>query len=120
LRANIDGYQRQASIAEHDGTFSLYTQDSALSFKLAQPDLGDDSDTAVGGGLTAPMNGTLVTLLAKPGCDVKKDDALLVIEAMKMEHTIRAPFDGKIIEFYYQPGDLVDGGVELVNLVAAE
>jgi 3-methylcrotonyl-CoA carboxylase alpha subunit len=66
------------------------------------------------------MNGTVVNLLVKAGNDVQKDDGLLVIEAMKMEHTIRAPQDGKIIEFYYQPGDLVDGGAELVNFVTAE
>ena len=120
LRANIDGYQLQASIAEHDGTFSLYTQDSALSFQLAKPDLGDDTDTGGGGGLAAPMNGTMVTLLAEVGAEVKQDDALLVMEAMKMEHTIRAPADGTVIEFYYQPGDLVDGGAELLAFETTE
>jgi len=120
LLANIDGYQRRASIAEHDGTFSLYTQDSALSFREVQPDTGDDSDAVAAGGLTAPMNGTVVTLLATAGSEVKKDDGLLVIEAMKMEHTIRAPQDGQLIEFYYKPGDLVDGGAELVRFEAAE
>jgi len=39
----------------------------------------------------------------------------LVMEAMKMEHTIRAPADGKVVEFYFQPGDLVDGGSELLS-----
>jgi 3-methylcrotonyl-CoA carboxylase alpha subunit len=120
LRANIDGYQRQASIAEHDGSYSLYTHDSALSFELAKPDLGDDSDSAAGGGLTAPMNGTMVTLLAEPGASVKKDDALLIMEAMKMEHTIRAPADGKVVEFFYQAGDLVDGGAALLEFEADE
>jgi 3-methylcrotonyl-CoA carboxylase alpha subunit len=120
LRANIDGYQRQASIAEHDGSFSLYTHDSALSFELATPDLGDDTDTGGGGGLTAPMNGTMVTLLTEVGAEVKKDEALVVMEAMKMEHTIRAPFDGKVTAFYYQPGELVDGGAELLAFEASE
>ncbi|MEH6582510.1 MAG: acetyl/propionyl/methylcrotonyl-CoA carboxylase subunit alpha [Halioglobus sp.] len=120
LRANIDGYQLQASIAEHDGIFSLYTQHSALSFQLAKPDLGDDSDTAAAGGLNAPMNGTMVTLLVEVGGQVSKDDPLLVMEAMKMEHTIRAPADGTVLEFYYQPGDLVDGGAELLSFEATE
>ncbi|MEH6593063.1 MAG: biotin/lipoyl-containing protein, partial [Halioglobus sp.] len=120
LRANIDGYQLQASIAEHDGTFSLYTQHSALSFQLAKPDLGDDSDTGAAGGLNAPMNGTMVTLLVDVGGQVSKDDPLLVMEAMKMEHTIRAPADGMVLEFYYQPGDLVDGGAELLSFEVTE
>ncbi len=115
LHANLDGYQLRATVAEHDGSYSLYTQDSALTFSLAQPDLGDEEAGEGAGGLTAPMNGTMVTLLAEVGTEVKKDDALLVMEAMKMEHTIRAPADGLVKAFYYQPGDLVDGGSELVD-----
>jgi 3-methylcrotonyl-CoA carboxylase alpha subunit len=120
LNANLDGYLLRASVAEHDGSFSLYTQDSALGFSLVSPDLGDLDDVGAGGGLTAPMNGTMVTLLVEPGTEVKADDALLVMEAMKMEHTIRAPKDGKVVAFYYQPGDLVDGGAELVDFEVSE
>ena len=120
LSANLDGYLLRASVAEHEGSFSLYTQDSALSFSLVAPDLGDADDAGAGGGLTAPMNGTMVTLLVEPGDEVKADDALLVMEAMKMEHTIRAPKDGKVLAFFYQPGDLVDGGAELVEFEASE
>lgn len=118
LRANLDGYQFTATVAEHDNTYSLYTQYSALSFKKAEADLGDADADAGAGGLTAPMNGTMVTLLVEAGSDVKKDDALLVMEAMKMEHTIRAPADGTVKGFYYQPGELVDGGAELVDFEA--
>ena len=122
LLANVDGYQLKASVAEHnDGdqiNYSLYTQDSALSFGLVEPDLGDLEGDLGGGGLTAPMNGTMVTLLVDTGESVKKDDALLVMEAMKMEHTIRAPADGQVTEFYFQPGDLVDGGAELLAFEA--
>ena len=60
LHANLDGYQLRASVAEHDGSFSLYTQDSALTFKQAQPDLGEADAGEGEGGLTAPMNGTMV------------------------------------------------------------
>ena len=66
------------------------------------------------------MNGTMVTLLVEPGAEVKADDALLVMEAMKMEHTIRAPKDGIVRAFYYQPGDLVDGGAELLDFEVSE
>ncbi len=118
LRANLDGYQFTASVAEHDGSYSLYTQYAALTFSEAKPDLGDlDADSGAGG-LIAPMNGTMVTLLVEPGSSVQKDDALLVMEAMKMEHTIRAPADGTVNAFYYQPGELVDGGTELVDFSA--
>ncbi|MEH6589880.1 MAG: acetyl/propionyl/methylcrotonyl-CoA carboxylase subunit alpha [Halioglobus sp.] len=120
LSGNLDGYLLSASVAEHDGIFSLYTQDSAITFRLIEADLGDDTDTGAGDGLTAPMNGTMVTLLVEAGAAVTADTALLVMEAMKMEHTIRAPADGKVVEFYYQAGDLVDGGTELLSFEIAE
>ncbi|ARN76222.1 acetyl/propionyl/methylcrotonyl-CoA carboxylase subunit alpha [Oceanicoccus sagamiensis] len=120
LKATLDGHQLSATVAEHQAGYSLYTQDSAVTFNLLQPDLGDTEDCAGAGGLAAPMNGTMVALLVEAGATVKKDDALLVMEAMKMEHTIRAPADGKVVEFYYQAGSLVDGGSELVNFEAVE
>ena len=81
------------------------------------PDLGLDDELA-GGNLTAPMNGTVVTLLSELGATVAKGDTLLVMEAMKMEHCIIAPADGQVAEFYFQPGDLVDGGAELLAFEA--
>jgi 3-methylcrotonyl-CoA carboxylase alpha subunit len=117
LRANINGHQGRVAIAAHNGQFSLYSQDAAVVFSVQQPDLGEAGETA-GAGFTAPMNGTVVTLLAAAGDTVVKGDALLVMEAMKMEHTIRAPADGKVLEFFYRAGDLVDGGAELLTFEA--
>ena len=66
------------------------------------------------------MNGTIVTLMVEPGSAVSEGDSLLVIEAMKMEHTIRAPSAGTVDSFYYQVGDLVDGGAELLKFKTDE
>ena len=82
--------------------------------------MGDNNDTSIGHGLSAPMNGTIVTLLVEAGTSVAKDDPLLVMEAMKMEHTIRAPAAGIVSEFYFQAGSLVDGGAELLAFEANE
>jgi 3-methylcrotonyl-CoA carboxylase alpha subunit len=57
----------------------------------------------------------MVALLVDAGAKVKKGDALLVMEAMKMEHTVRAPADGQVVSFYYKAGELVDGGTELLE-----
>jgi len=51
---------------------------------------------------------------------VAKGETLMVMEAMKMEHSIVAPSDGKVSEFFYQPGELVDGGAELLAFEIAE
>jgi 3-methylcrotonyl-CoA carboxylase alpha subunit len=64
------------------------------------------------------MNGTMVALLVEPGSQVEAGTPLLVMEAMKMEHTIRAPTAGTVKAFYFQPGELVDGGAELVQFEA--
>ncbi len=120
LYADVDGYRSRVPVAEHDGVISLYTEDSALQIREVQPDLGDADDSHGEGALTAPMNGTVVTLLAEVGASVEKGAALLVMEAMKMEHTIRAPADGTVEEFFYAPGDLVEGGAELLGFTASE
>ncbi len=65
--------------------------------------------------LIAPMPGTLVAQLVKTGQDVTKGDKLIVIEAMKMEHTLFAPRDGRIKQTHYKIGDLVKEGAELLE-----
>ncbi len=75
------------------------------------------ADGAVEGGrLTAPMPGKLVAFLAAPGDVVKLGQALAVMEAMKMEHTITAPRDGTVQALLYAVGDQVLEGEELMRL----
>ena len=66
------------------------------------------------------MNGTIVALLAQVGVLVDTGTPLLVMEAMKMEHTIRAPGPGVVQAFYYQSGELVAGGAALLDFAASE
>jgi 3-methylcrotonyl-CoA carboxylase alpha subunit len=68
------------------------------------------------GRLTAPMPGKVVALLAEAGARVEKGTPLLVLEAMKMEHTIKAPRAGRVKAFRFEPGDQVSEGAELVEL----
>ncbi|MEI8171460.1 MAG: biotin/lipoyl-containing protein, partial [Rhodoferax sp.] len=71
-----------------------------------------------GGRLTAPMPGKVVSFAVKAGDKVTKGQALAVMDAMKMEHTIAAPMDGVVAELLYAPGDQVTEGSELLKLVA--
>ncbi len=119
LHAEINGHRLHATVVAHDGIYSLFTQDAALQFSVIAPDCGDIDGDSGEGGLTAPMNGTIVALPVAAGATVNKDDPIVIMEAMKMEHTIRAPADGTVVEFYFKEGDLVDGGAELVNFEAA-
>ena len=68
------------------------------------------------GGLSAPMPGRVRRLLTSEGAAVEKGQALLVLEAMKMEHAIRAPRDGSVRRLLVAEGDLVEAGAELIEL----
>jgi 3-methylcrotonyl-CoA carboxylase alpha subunit len=69
---------------------------------------------AEGGRLTAPMPGKIVAVMTEKGRAVKKGEPLLIMEAMKMEHTISAPHDGEIAEILYAVGDQVSEGAQLL------
>lgn len=68
------------------------------------------------GGLTAPMNGSVVRVLVEPGQQVEAGAALLVLEAMKMEHSIRADQAGTVTQVLYAEGDMVSEGSLLLEL----
>jgi len=68
------------------------------------------------GGLTAPMNGSVVRVLVKPGQQVAAGELLVVVEAMKMEHSIRAAEAGEVTAIHCAEGDLVEEGRVLVAL----
>ena len=119
LLATVDGHQSSATIAEHGSGCSLYTQQGATHFTRVEPDLDLGDGQEQHGGFTAPMNGTIVALLVDVGAPVSKGDTLLIMEAMKMEHAIKAPASGVVEEFYFQPGDLVAGGAELLVFAPA-
>jgi 3-methylcrotonyl-CoA carboxylase alpha subunit len=75
---------------------------------------GDEAEH--GGHLTAPMSGTVVAVMVAPGDAVEKGAALIVLEAMKMEHTIVAPAPGRVAAVNFGVGDRVGEGADLVDL----
>jgi 3-methylcrotonyl-CoA carboxylase alpha subunit len=68
------------------------------------------------GRLTAPMPGKVIAFHVKAGDRVERGQALAVMEAMKMEHTLHAPRDGQVLELLYAAGDQVAEGGELLRL----
>jgi len=69
------------------------------------------------GDLTSPISGKVVNVKVKHGQSVKKGDVLMVIEAMKMEYLIRAPFKGKVKKVNFSVNDQIEIGQETVELV---
>ncbi len=105
-----------ATVYAHGERYAVFTH--AGSALLAEYDpLAHAGDAAgAGGRLTAPMPGKVVSFLAQPGDRVLAGQALAVMEAMKMEHTISAPHDGVVEELLYGVGDQVAEGGELLRL----
>jgi len=114
LQFSIDGYRSQATISHHNNKISLYRPNGVFNFTHIQPDCGIQEDSQAHGGLTAPMNGTMVSVLVAPCEQVEKDQPLVIMEAMKMEHTIRAPANGIVDAIYFKQGEMVDGGAALL------
>jgi 3-methylcrotonyl-CoA carboxylase alpha subunit len=114
----VEGHRQRGTLAKTQDGFTLYMAKGACHFREVLPDLGEADASGANADLAAPMNGTIVALLAEVGSTVEANTPLLVMEAMKMEHTIRAPAAGTVNAFYYQPGDLVDGGAELLDFSA--
>ncbi|WP_193165618.1 acetyl/propionyl/methylcrotonyl-CoA carboxylase subunit alpha [Microbulbifer hainanensis] len=97
---------------------TVFIDGTQVEFKVLPPDIGESGDQAHG--LDAPMNGTIVALLVEPGTQVEKDQPLLVMEAMKMEHTLRAPAAGTVEQFFCAAGELVDGGSLLIDFAVSD
>ena len=98
----------------------IFTPRGAAVLQLQDPLAHAGEGHSEGGRLTAPMPGKLVSFAVKAGDTVTKGQALAVMEAMKMEHTIAAPADGVVQELLYAPGDQVAEGAELIRMEAAE
>ena len=107
-----------STIASKNDGFDLFTPKGFFHCRELHPDLGVDDLHMDSGNLKAPMHGTLIALMVTTGASVRKGDTLVVMEAMKMEHTVVAPSDGVVTEFYFQAGSLVEGGAELLSFEA--
>ena len=112
LRLELDGHQFEAHLSHHRGQYQLYTGAGCINFALRMVDVAGSQSH--GSHFVAPMNGTIVAHLVSPGDKVEAGQAVLVMEAMKMEYTLRAEVAGTVEAFNADPGSLVDGGVELV------
>ncbi len=74
------------------------------------PRFTDPADAVASGSLLAPMPGTVVKVSVEAGATVAAGDAVLVLEAMKMQHTVTAPHAGTVAEINVEPGAQVASG----------
>ena len=118
LDLRLGGQRITAFVHRHADTAQVFTDRGAAGVTVVDPLAHAGQNQAEAGRLTAPMPGKVVSFAVKAGDSVTRGQALAVMEAMKMEHTIAAPADGVVEELLYAPGDQVSEGAELLRLVA--
>ncbi|MGD9989723.1 biotin carboxylase N-terminal domain-containing protein [Pseudonocardia sp.] len=117
----IDGVRRRYTVTRAAGVSYVDGPDGSVA--LAEvPRFADPNAAAAAGSLLAPMPGGVVRVLAEAGAAVTAGQPLVVLEAMKMEHTVAAPVDGIVSEIHVAQGDQVDTGqvLAVVDEVAEE
>lgn len=108
-RQKIGFNQNTDSLTIYDDTHA-----NAIKFGYPKANYGQADEGAGQDGLVAPMPGVICEVRVSPNQKVKKDDILLSMEAMKIIYTIKAPTDGIVDNIYYQAGEQVKAGDELV------
>ena len=115
LSAVLGDHRTKVRVSRYGDTISVFIKHQRYDF-IYQTEVATEVDGSEhAGSLTAPMNGTIVAVMAKAGATVKAGDTLVIMEAMKMEYSIKAPKNGVVNEVFYAAGDLVKDGAELVD-----
>ena len=115
MTAILDNMQRRADVVEEHEHLVIF--DAGHSYRLKHaPDSDHSSEEEAPGSLISAMPGRVVEVMVSEGQQVKKGDALLVLEAMKIEHIIAAPHDGTVQSLHYHEGELVEEGMQLLVL----
>jgi len=110
----LDGAALHGTVRRDGELLHVFTGGDHYTLHYADPMAHAGEHEALGGRLTAPMPGKVVAVLVKNGQEVGKGEPLVIMEAMKMEHTISAPGDGLVEDVLYQVGDQVADGAPLL------
>ena len=112
----LDGVKsRVASVVEGHELY-LRTRNGRFDLHWVDPFGGETEEQVGEDKIVAPLPGTVVALLAKEGDTLEKGAAILTLEVMKMEQTLRAPFAGVLKAIRCKVGDIVGEGIELAEV----
>jgi 3-methylcrotonyl-CoA carboxylase alpha subunit len=120
LALRLDGVSRRVRVLARGPEIAVFIDGESWRFDEVDPLAPPAGQDPGAGRLTAPMPGRVTRHFATPGALVRRGDPLMVIEAMKMEHTITAPADGVVSAVRFAVGELVEEGAELIALAAPE
>lgn len=119
LVTTVNGISSQSLAVRRGDVLYLRWQGVMHAVQAVDPIAAVDAGHSQQGGLSAPMNGSIVSVLVDVGQHVEIGTPLVVLEAMKMEHSIRANQAGTVAALYCREGEMVSEGVVLVELASA-
>jgi 3-methylcrotonyl-CoA carboxylase alpha subunit len=116
VTAVLQGQRRSARWFRRGQHLHVWVDDAHHEFLIEDPRTQDFTASASSGGLTTPLPGVVAAVAVQAGQSVTAGEVLMVIEAMKMEHSITAPHDGVVRSIHFARGDRVPEGSELLSL----
>ncbi len=119
LRAWLDDEELAATVVREGAVLDVFRGAERHTLELHDPWLAEVAGEHHSGGLAAPMPGKVIAVLVQAGATVERGAPLVIMEAMKMEHTITAPAAGTVQEILYRVGEQVAEGADLIRFDAA-
>ena len=119
-RLLLDGVVRRLQVVRRGAELTVIIAGRNHALIQEDPLAPPRTETAGDERVTAPIPGRIARVMAQPGDIVEKNAPLVVIEAMKMELTLRAPRDGKIAKVFRAVDEMVEEGAEIVTFVSEE
>ena len=116
IAAQVRRERRHARYFRHGSRLHLWAGAAHHEFSIEDPRAHEFTASAATGGLSTPLPGVVSAVAVEPGQRVRAGEVLMVIEAMKMEHSIIAPFDGIVETVHFTRGERVPEGSELLSL----
>ena len=113
---NLNGHRFEADAVLRDDAISIFAGGRSFGFELPDNLADATGDQAAGDVIVAPMPGLVRVVSTEAGASVARGDALMVLEAMKMEHTLTAPRDGVVAEVLAAVGDQIADGALLLSM----
>jgi len=114
MRAFVDDRKFDATVIFDNMNMHLFFEGKDYTIRIPVKDYS--GSTAAKGSLLSPMPGKIVKVLVQLNQKVQKGTPLMIMEAMKMEHTIRAPMNGTVEKINYNLNDLVEEKKQLLSI----
>jgi acetyl/propionyl-CoA carboxylase alpha subunit len=120
LVLEVDGLRRKALVVSRDDRIWVQTGERTVSLLWVDPMPATTPEDSAAGSLRAPMPGKIIQVLVSDGDTVQTGDTLMILEAMKMEHRIIAPYEGRVERINYAIGETVQADEILLSLIPSD